>query len=84
MRYIIETNEPDLIEHADIKIIEKYEPIEKLTAKMEIMKAVFEDFKKNQGNWNIMVGYLRSKGIAKYDIDRVFAGVEDFLEELED
>ena len=86
MRYVVETNAKDFIEgladDGTLTIIEKYEPIERLTARMEKMRMVFLDFKKNRGSWKILNYYLRGKGIAQYEINNVLAGVEKFLEEI--
>lgn len=89
MRYIIETETPSLIEdfvegRTDVKIIDSYEPIERLTARVEKISRAFHDFKESRGSWEILVRYLRGRGIPWVEIDRVLKGVEAFLKEVED
>ncbi len=84
MRYIIETENNDLIKdfiegRIDAEIIDQYDPIEKLTSRVEKMNQAFNDFKKNRGSWRIMNYYLRGRGISQTEIDNVTQGIEEFL-----
>lgn len=80
MRYIIETNKTELIsQFTEDELVDQYEPIEKLTARVEKIHQAFNDFKKTRGSWQIMNYYLRGRGISQAEIDKVLSGVEEFL-----
>ena len=85
MRYIIDTDTKSLIEdfiegRTDVEIVDKYEPIEKLTARIEKMRLAFEEFKKNRGSFKVLNYYLRGRGLAQREIDNVFRKLEDFFD----
>ncbi len=87
MRYIVETNIKDLIEdfvegRTDVELIDSYEPIERLTERVEKMSTAFKDFKTHRGSWTILNYYLRGRGISQAEIDRVLGGVEKFMESV--
>lgn len=84
MRYIIETENQNLIKdfiegRSDAQIIDQYDPIERLTGRIEKINQAFTEFKKNRGSWRILNYYLRGRGIAQNEIDNVLQGVEEFL-----
>ena len=72
-----------LAESGELSIITEYDPIERLTARVEKMRLAFQDFKKNRGNWRILNYYLRGRGISQGEIDKVLAGVEEFMKQVE-
>lgn len=87
MRYILETNTPELIQdfvngRSDVEIVESYEPVERLTARVEKIHQTFMEFKAQRGSWNILRTYLKGKNITNVEIDKVLSGVEDFLKEV--
>lgn len=87
MRYIIETETPDLVKQftegrTDVSLIDQYDPIEKLTGKVEKMRIAFEEFKKSPGSWRIMNYYLRGRGVSQSEIDNVLGSVEEFLKQI--
>lgn len=83
MRYIIETDRPDLIsQFKDDEVISEYDPVERLTKRVEKMKAAFDEFKAHRGSWRVMNYYLRGRGVAQSEIDTVLSGVEEFLEQV--
>lgn len=88
MRYIIETNNHEAISqlvesNQDTELITQYEPVERLTARVEKMKQAFDEFRASRGNWRIMNYYLRGRGIAQNEIDTVLNGLEEFFQQIE-
>lgn len=91
MRFIIEANNKDaevkirefVDQQLDSGIIDEYEPIERLSARVEKMRLAFEEFKENKGNMRILNYYLRGRGINQSEIDTVISGIEEFLKQLE-
>ncbi len=68
MRYIIETDTKELMEdfvkgRTDATLIDSYEPIERLTKRVEKLSSAFKEFKQNRGSFTILNYYLRGKGI---------------------
>lgn len=86
MRYIIQTENKELIQGLvdgeQVELIDGYEPLERLTGRMEKLRIALEEFKASRGSWKILNYYLRGRGIAQGEIDTVLAGVEEFMKNV--
>lgn len=82
MRYVIDTKKEtieELQQKNAIELIDSYEPIERLTTRVEKMHQAFKEFKNNRGSWKILNYYLRGRGLSQNEIDSVTDGIEEFL-----
>lgn len=86
MRFLIEVEDEksfeDIVERlkdGEIEIIERYDKFEKITRQLQVMKTALDQFMKEGYSMRILKGYLRSKGIAGYTVDKVMAEVDDFF-----
>lgn len=91
MRYIIEIidrkakeelNDFLLNNKEGAKLIESYEPIEKLQGKVEVLGRLLNEYKQSGISWDVFNYYLRGKGINQKEIDSVMGGVELFFSQF--
>ena len=87
MRYIIEakskkyegTVEEFLKKETSLKLIDKYDPFEKLGSDVEKMGEAMRKFKNSGISWSIFNYYLRGKGTPQSTIDAVLGDVKEFF-----
>jgi coenzyme F420-reducing hydrogenase beta subunit len=89
VRKIIEINTDEgresfdaLVEAGEVEVISEYEPVERLTARVEKMKQAFTEFQNNRGSMRILNYYLRGRGISQSEIDTVINGLEEFFKQV--
>lgn len=83
-RYIIESSYPELRDVIagldDTEIVDEYDPMERLNAKVEKIGAALREFK--EGNtWRLFLTYMRGKGISNQDVEKVVDGIDSFLKD---
>ena len=88
MRYILDTDNPRLMKklleknEGSIELVQKYEPIEVLTSRVEKLGRLLEEYKDSGANWEILNYYLRGKGISQIMINSVMKGIKSFFREF--
>lgn len=86
MRYIIEPKtkkaEQELLENERLKIITRYDPVEKLSVDVEKLGAALKEFKASGVNWRVFNYYLRGRGLSQSMIDAVMGEVKDFFKNM--
>lgn len=88
MRYLIEAKTKKgegLIEETldkekkSLKLIDKYDPFEKLGSNVEKMGEAMRKFQKSGISWEVFTYYLRGRGISQTEIRGVMGKVKDFF-----
>lgn len=83
MRYIIEPKnkkaEEELLANDKLKVVTKYDPVEKLGAEVEKIGAALKEFKEGGVSWRVFNYYLRGRGLSQTMIDLVMGEVQDFF-----
>jgi hypothetical protein len=87
MRYIIEVKtkrgEGIIEELVDknkvVRLIDSYDPFEKISKDVEKMGLALRQFKKSGIDWEVFTTYLRGRGLPKTTIDSVMGSVKDFF-----
>ena len=69
-------------ERNEIKIIEKGDPIEEIKDSVRKIHRAMEVLKKSGIDEEIMISYMRSKGVAMKNINEVLYHQKQFLEKL--
>lgn len=91
MRYLIETKEQEMKIGAQIaqwqkkgviNIIEKGDPIDQIKTELLRISKAFETLQKLGINQDIMIAYIRDKGISKTAIRQVLYHQKDFFKKL--
>jgi len=92
MRYLIETHPDKAMEigsaianwdkKGDITILEKGDPIEEIKSNLLKIKRAFETLEKVGINREVMVAYIRSKGVRASDINAVLFHQDAFFEKM--
>ncbi len=92
MRYLIETNDGNAKswgttlhsaqKRGELRILEKGDPIEQIKTEILRMKRAIETLEKEGINMDVMIAYIRSKGISRAQIDNVLKYQKEFLEKL--
>ena len=92
MRYLIETNPENAMligaeisrweKDGKLSLIEKGDPIEAIKVDLIKIKRAFETLEKLGINKDIMIAYIRTKGIALTTIKNVLYYQDDFFKKL--
>ncbi len=90
MRYIIEAItkgaegivEEMVEKNKKLKMIDKYDPFEKISRDVETMGLALRQFEKVGIDWQVFNYYLRGKGIPQTTIDAVMGNVRDFFKRV--
>ena len=90
MRYLIEPKnkkgegiiEEILAKEKSLKLIDKYDPFEKVSADIEKIGLALRRFKKSGIDWSVFKYYLRGRGVPQSTIDGVMGKVEDFFKKI--
>ena len=69
-------------ERGEIKILEKGDPIEEIKDAVRKIARSLEILKKSGISEDVMIAYMRSKGIAKKNIDEVLYHQKQFFKKL--
>ena len=87
MRYTIEaktkklegTIEEFIKKEKTLKLIDKYDPFEKLSSDVEKMGNALRKFRTSGIDWSVFNYYLRGQGISQNTIDSVIGEVKEFF-----
>lgn len=87
MRYTIEAKgkrqegivEELLKKEKTLKMVDKYDPFEKLSGEVEKMGTALKKFKTGGIDWSVFNYYLRGKGLSQNTIDAVLDTTEEFF-----
>jgi hypothetical protein len=90
MRYLIEPKnkkgegiiEEILDKEKSLKLIDKYDAFEKVSAEVEKIGLALRRFKKSGIDWSVFEYYLRGRGVPQATIDGVVGKVEDFFKKI--
>lgn len=89
MRYILEVEDrktekylQDFIADNKVEVVDKYAPLERLSAEVEKLGVALREAKKNPGSWEILNYYLRGRGVSQSAIDGVMGPVVDFFKNV--
>lgn len=73
------TIEDFLKKEKSLKVIEKYDPFEKLGGEVVAMGNALRKFKQSGIDWSVFNFYLRGRGLSQQTIDAVMGDVESFF-----
>lgn len=62
-----------------IEIVDRFNPITRLSAEVEKLGRALRDYKKSEGSYEVMMYYLRGRGVSQGSIDEVMKGVKQFF-----
>lgn len=87
MRYLIETKtkkgegmiEEFINKETTLKLVDKYDPFEKLGKDVEKMGEAMRKFQNSGISWSVFNYYLRGKGIPQNTIDSVMGETKEFF-----
>lgn len=88
MRYIIETkkdNLPQVLSDqglSGIKIVDKYEPLEKIAASVERVGLALREFKNGGVSESVFFYYLKGKGHTEKEINAIMGDVKGFFTQI--
>lgn len=90
MRYTIEAKSKklegiveDLMrKESALKLVDKYDPFEKLGGNVQAMGDAMRKFKSSGISWDVLNYYLRGKGISQKVIEAVLGDVQSFFKKV--
>lgn len=89
MRYLIEVSNTktekylnDFLHDNEIEVVDRYEPLERLSAEVGKLGNALREAKRSPGSWSVLNYYLRGRGVSQSTIDAVLAPVKDFFKNV--
>ena len=90
MRYILEaktkkgegTVEEFYLKNKSIKLVDSYDPYEKVSKKVEKVGLALKAFQKSGIDWDVFATYLKGKGHSRNLVDGFMGDVNDFLKKI--
>ena len=89
MRYILEVEDKktekyllDFIADNKVEVVDKFAPLERLSAEVEKLGHAMREAKRSPGSWEILNYYLRGRGVSQSSIDGVLGPVTDFFKNV--
>lgn len=90
MRYILEAKskkgegeiEEFYLKHKAVKLIDGYDPYEKLSKDVEKVGLALRDFQKSGIDWDVFETYLRGRGHSWKEIRGFMGSVKDFMQKV--
>ena len=86
MRYTIDAKSKkiegiieDFIKKEKLELVEKYDPLGKISKDVETMGLALRKFQRSGIDWDVFNTYLRGKGAPQETIDAVIGDVKDFF-----